>query len=168
MLRPLDIVILLKIHVLRNPTYGQMRIAATLGVSSRSVNEAIKRGVTARLYDQDRRAINPGAMEEALVHGLRYFVPSERGGLVRGMPTAWAAPPLSNLLAASNEPPPVWPDPLGEVRGIALSPLHESVPKAAKEDAQLYELLALADALREGRAREARIAADELRSRLRR
>lgn len=168
MLRPLDIVILLKMHVLAKPAYGQMRLAGLLGVSSRSVNEAIKHGVSGRLYDQDRRAINAGAMEEALVHGLRYFIPAERGGMTRGMPTAWAAPPLAGLLAASNEPPPVWPDPNGTVRGVALLPLHESVPKAAKEDSELYELLALVDALREGRAREARLAVEELRKRLRR
>ena len=167
MLRPLDIVILLKIHVLRKPAYRQMRLAALLGVSSRSVNEAIKHGIASRLYDQERRAINPGAMEDALVHGLRYFIPAERGSMTRGMPTAWAAPPLTSLLAASNEPPPVWPDPDGTVRGIALLPLHDSVPRAAKEDAELYELLALTDALREGRAREARLAAEELRKRLR-
>ena len=44
MLRPLDLVVLLKVHSLQQPGYGQIKIANLLGVSSRSVNEAPKRG----------------------------------------------------------------------------------------------------------------------------
>jgi hypothetical protein len=166
-LRPLDIVVLLKMHVLRQPDIGQMRVADLLHISSRSVNEALKRGAASRLYNPDRKSVNPGAMEEALIHGLRYFVPAEHGSVTRGMPTSWAALPLSELLAKSNELPPVWPHSEGKVRGVALAPLHESVPGAAQQDPALYELLALADTLRDGRAREIKIAADELRKRLR-
>ena len=61
---------------------------------------------------------------------------------------------------------PVWPDPEGTVRGIALTPLHPSVPKAVKGDRLLYELLALVDSLRTGGARERSIAQKELRARL--
>ena len=35
-----------------------------------------------------------------------------------------------------------------------LEPLYKSVPRAARADAQLYEWLALVDAVRAGRARE--------------
>lgn len=168
MLRPLDIVVLLKVHVLASPELGQMRIADLLGVSSRSVHGALKRGAASRLYDKNRRAINVSALEEALLHGVRYFMPAEMGGMTRGVATAWAAPPLSALLASSDEPPPVWPHHEGSVRGIALLPLHSSVPRAVEGDQELYELLALTDALRAGRAREAGLAAEELRKRLRR
>jgi hypothetical protein len=48
----------------------------------------------------------------------------------------------------------VWPHPNGSVRGQGLAPLHPSVPFAAAQDATLYEMLALFDALRVGRARE--------------
>jgi hypothetical protein len=41
------------------------------------------------------------------------------------------------------------------------------VPKAARRDPVLYELLALVDALRDGRARERRMAERELSTRLR-
>jgi len=54
------------------------------------------------------------------------------------------------MLTASEEPPPVWPDANGTVRGVALQPLHHSVPLAVKEDSALYEMLAFIDALREG------------------
>jgi hypothetical protein len=65
-------------------------------------------------------------------------------------------------------PPPVWPDPEGEVRGTATSPIYKSVPKAARQDEQPYELLVLVDAIRGGRAREREIAIKELRERLQR
>ena len=90
----------------------------------------------------------------------------ERGGLTRGMPTAHAAPPLRDQLAASDAPAPVWPDPEGTVRGEEFAPLYRSVPQAARADERLYELLALVDALRGGRARERELAVKELRTRL--
>jgi predicted TIM-barrel fold metal-dependent hydrolase len=48
----------------------------------------------------------------------------------------------------------VWPDAEGNVRGLGVVPLHRGVPAAAQKDKRLYELLALIDLLRGGRARE--------------
>jgi hypothetical protein len=62
--------------------------------------------------------------------------------------------------------PPVWADPDGKVKGLSIEPLYSSVPSAAKIDAGLYELLALVDALRIGRARERKLAEEELTRRL--
>ncbi len=108
------------------------------------------------------------ALEEFLVHGVKYSFPAERGSLTRGVPTAYAAPPLNAIISASeSEHPPVWPDPQGSARGYKMEPLYESVPKAAKQDKDLYELLALVDAIRDGRARERTLAADYLHKRLR-
>ncbi len=61
---------------------------------------------------------------------------------------------------------PVWPHASGDRRGYALTPLYRSVPDAALKDAELYELLALTDAVRDGRARERKIAATYLESKL--
>jgi hypothetical protein len=58
----------------------------------------------------------------------------------------------------SAEPPPVWPALEGTVRGIALVPLYPSAPAAALRDAELYENLALFDAVRAGNARERSLA----------
>jgi hypothetical protein len=69
-------------------------------------------------------------------------------------------------VVADGEPPPVWPHPEGEVRGIGFSPLHKSAPVAASQDAAFYDLLALVDVLRAGRARERAIAGRELQKRL--
>jgi len=44
--------------------------------------------------------------------------------------------------------------------------LYKTVPKAALKDAKLYELLAIVDAIRDGKAREREIAVKELKARL--
>jgi hypothetical protein len=99
---------------------------------------------------------------EFLVHGVKYAYPPERGPLTRGIPTGYAAAPLKSLITQPDEPPPVWPDPEGQVRGYALAPLYRSVPKAVGRDPRLHELLALVDAVRDGRAREREMAVKEL------
>jgi hypothetical protein len=62
---------------------------------------------------------------------------------------------------------PVWPYAEGEVRGPALTPLHEYVPEAALADRALYELLALLDAIRTGRSPERMLAQKLLTERMR-
>lgn len=101
-----------------------------------------------------------------LIHGVRYAFPAERGGLTRGMATSVGAPPLNRLLVGKSEPPPVWPLAQGKVRGYEFQPLYKSVPLAASRDGKLYELLALVDALRDGRVRERSLASHELAVRL--
>jgi hypothetical protein len=73
---------------------------------------------------------------------------------------------LDKLIVQSPEPPPVWPYAKGSVRGISFLPLHRSVPEAAMKDPKLYEMLALLDAIRDGRAREREIAVRELSTRI--
>jgi hypothetical protein len=81
--------------------------------------------------------------------------------------SAYAAPPLNEIISpAEGEHPPVWPDPEGSARGYELEPLYPSVPKAARLDNGLYELLALVDAIRDGRARERNLAVEHLQKRL--
>ena len=71
-----------------------------------------------------------------------------------------------SLIGGSIDPPPVWPYAEDSVRGVAFTPLYSSVPAAALHDSRLYELLALVDAIRDGRARERNFATKELTSRL--
>jgi hypothetical protein len=74
---------------------------------------------------------------------------------------------LRHQIVTGGELPPVWPDPDGEVRGGSFEPLHKAVPHAARKDPRLYELLALVDALRDGRARERQLAEKALSTLLR-
>ncbi len=169
-LRPQDVLVLLKLSAHPAERIPQVVLAQQLGMSAGEVSGGLGRAVTARLAsrspDQGVKPINT-ALEEFLIHGVRYAFPAEEKALARGMPTAWAAPPLAaELAAAGDAPPPVWPDAHGEVRGAAVTPLYRSVPKAARLDAALYELLALVDAIRIGRARERGLAERILRARL--
>lgn len=169
-LRPQDVVILLKLGAHPAERFAQAVLAKELGMSAGEVSGGIGRVVAARLASRSTsQGVKPiyAALEEFLIHGVRYAFPAEEKAMTRGMPTAWAASPLvDQLVAAGDAPPPVWPDPHGAVRGAAVQPLYRSVPQAARRDSALYELLALVDAIRIGRARERKLAASLLRSRL--
>jgi hypothetical protein len=129
------------------------RIANDLSLSPSEVHGAIGRLRASRLlYGKDRPNIS--ALEEFLVHGLKYAFPAEHGEVTRGIPTSYAAEPLKSEISMSNELPPVWPWHEGNTRGVGLKPLYKSVPAAALRDPNLYQFLALVDAIRDGRARE--------------
>lgn len=165
-LKPQDIVILLKLVSLGDRPWSYNVLAVELAMSPSEVHSGVKRAAAARLLDPQRNVPILRALQEFLVHGVKYAFPPDRGPLTRGLPTAYAAPPLNTLIVLPDEPPPVWPAPEGKVRGYAFSPLYPSVPKAAAQDPALYELLALVDAIRDGRARERELAIKELTSRL--
>lgn len=167
-LKPQDILVLLKLVTKERADWSYNRLAVSLYMSASEIHAAIKRLLASRLATpgDDRAHPNVRNLQEFLLHGIQYVFIPERGELTRGMPTGFSAQPISGLLVASSEPPLVWPDPLGEVRGQAFSPLYKSVPKAAKGDRKLYELLALVDALRGGNARERQIATSELQKHL--
>jgi hypothetical protein len=135
-------------------------------MSASEVHAAERRLEEARLLQPTAKTINKDAFLRFLVNGVPYAYAVSAKEVTRGMPTAWAAPALSNYFAASNQLPPVWPDPNGSVQGVAIKPLYASVPKVAKANAELYDLLALVDALRIGRARERKLAEQELGERL--
>ncbi len=172
MLKPQDIVVLLKL-ALRDDRRSYLELAHELGMSASEVHAAIRRASKAGLLSISTFRPKRDALLEFLVHGLKYVFPAERGTSTRGMPTAFAAPPLKQhfvkepLVGVSYRPVPVWPDPEGEVRGDELKPLYRSVPKAARKDPELYELLVLVDAIRSGGAREQQLAKEELGKRLR-
>jgi hypothetical protein len=109
---------------------------------------------------------NIAALEEFLTHGLKYVFPAERGELTRGVATSYGAAPLRALIAPTDDPIPVWPYAEGKQRGVSLAPLYKTAPMAALRDACFYELLVIADALREGRSRERNIAEAQLHRRL--
>ena len=166
-LLPQDVVVLAKLvsyHGTRPPI---AQLAVDLSISPSQVHLALKRLERSRLTDSSTGRPLLRAVEEFLLHGVKYAFPARRGEATRGIPTAYAAPPLNGQIVDSGDLPPVWPDPEGEVRGVGFEPLPKAVPKAVRKDSVLYELLALIDALRDGRARERQIAERELIARLR-
>lgn len=168
MLKPQDIVILLKLvsKAAANSPWNFASLAKELCMSSSEVHAGFKRAVKSQLINPQTREPNLSALSEFIVHGLRYVFPAERGEITRGLPTAHAVDPLVSNFVVSYEVLPVWPYEKGTVLGQSFMPLYESVPRAVESDPVLYELLALVDAIRGGRARERNLAVKELKQRL--
>ena len=135
--------------------------------SASEVHAGLKRlSCSGLVVTSDRPVLD--AVEEFFVHAVKYIFPAKRGEITRGLPTSYAAPPIDRLVTSGSELPPVWPFPEGDRRGVTLEPLYSTVPAAALRDSNLYELLALLDAVRAGRARERRLAAKALALKVRR
>ncbi len=135
-------------------------------MSASEVHASLTRLGEARLVDTASRKVNRKSFLEFLKYGVPYAFPARPMETTRGIPTAWAAAPMSKVFTHSHEDVPVWPDPDGTVKGQALEPLYRSASVAAQRDSALYELLTLIDALRMGRARERKFAEQELEQRL--
>lgn len=165
-LKPQDALVLLKIAANNERPWRQVDLAQELGLSLSEVSEALERARNARLIDSSKKMLIWQALAEFVLHGLKYVFPAAPGPVCRGIGTAHSALPLSNQIVSSDDDQYVWPDADGDLRGQAIEPLYRSVPKAARKDPQLYQILALVDALRVGRARERNIAAEELKKRL--
>ncbi len=170
-LKPQDIFIALKLLALDGKPWSYVQLANELYMSASEINAGVKRCIAAHLIlpvflTSESPQPARKALEEFLIHGVKYAFVPDRGELTRGVPTSYAAEPLRGLFINSDEPPPVWPHPEGNVRGFTFSPLYPSAPKAALADPRLYELLVLVDAIRSGKARESEAAIRELRKRL--
>jgi hypothetical protein len=100
-------------------------------------------------------------LAEFALHGAKYAFSADKTPSTIGVPTSHSAPAFAGVFAPGSEDY-VWPHPNGTMRGIGIEPLHPSVPFAAMQDAKLYEMLALFDALRVGRARERGMALERL------
>ena len=147
MLKGQDVVVLLKLLGSAEPVPVR-ELADQLGYDVAGTHRAISRLGEAGLYSSERRRVVAARAEEFLVHAVKFNFPVQRGGEVRGMPTAWAAEPLRAELAESTGLPPVWPYSKGTVRGLRFEPLHAIVPGAALADPKLWGRLALVDAVR--------------------
>ena len=164
-MRPQDIVVLLKIISLQNQKWRNIDIANALHLSPSEVSEALNRSKISKLIDGKKKSVNSNSFKEFLVYGLKYVFPVEPGAIVRGVPTAHSAPPISEVIS-QGEDIYVWPYANGDTRGQAIDPLYKTIPEVAQKDKSFYELLAIADVLRVGRAREIKIAIVELEKRM--
>ncbi len=161
-MKPQDVVILLKIIALNTDEWQQKPLADALKISQSEISQSIVRSQYAGLMNGKK--VMRMALMDFLQYGLTYTFPQKPGVIVRGMPTAHSAAPLNKLLVSSEAY--VWPWAKGKVKGQSIKPLFASVPEAAEQDETLYTLLALTDALRVGKAREKEMACMLLKERL--
>jgi hypothetical protein len=163
-MRPHDVVVLLKIASKKDSPWMMRDLAYELGISPGEISESLQRSVFAGFITPDKTRLMRQNLLEFLVHGLRYVFPQRPGPMVRGVPTAHAAPPLVDEMAQGE--PYVWPHGEGNVRGESIEPLYAGLPDACLKDPVFHEYMALCDALRVGRVRERQLAEEELKSRL--
>lgn len=142
--------------------YTMRGLAAELGVSKTEVSSSIKRSMEVGMAVRDRMTGRPKVNNKALVefvnHGLKYVFPAKKTGIVRGIPTSFAAPVMEGKIMTAGDIIYVWPDAHGKNKGQAIEPLFKTVPRAVRKDRNLYELLALVDAVRMGSPRESKLA----------
>ncbi len=150
--------VLLKLVLLDGEKFQIHPLAGQLGISASELSKSIRRSVFAGLIDPIDKRCNKAAFLEFMLHGFAYVFPVRPGEITRGMLTAHSASPLKEKIMSRTDY--VWPFPEGSGRGQAIKPIYKSVPLAAKNDPHLYQLLALADALRVGLSRERNIAAE--------
>jgi hypothetical protein len=163
-LKPQDVLILLKIISLGDKEWLQDTLSEALGMSQSEISQSLNRSKYAGLLDESRKKVNRIAFTEFILHGLLYVFPQQPGAIVRGILTAHSAAPLNQIIVATEKY--VWPYARGTERGQSIVPLYPTVPESALKDSVLYELLALVDAIRVGRVREKELAKKELENRI--
>jgi predicted nucleotidyltransferase len=166
-LKPQDLAVALKLVALKGQWLPYAGLGDAMRLSRFEAHAAVQRllaaGLVADIGGQPRPVL--AALQSFVLYGAPYAYPAVWGAMTRGFPTIYGVAPLKEIIVAS-EPPPVWPHPEGIARGPGLLPLYGNLPLAAGDDPELYELLALFDALRAGRARERELATRLLKERL--
>ncbi len=163
-MRPQDVVLLLKLVLEEGNPWTQISIAKALAMSQSEVSESLARSGYARLLFERGRKVARQPLMELLQYGIPYMFPQHPGNVTRGIPTAHSAAPLKRLIQSNEQY--VWPYAKGNVRGHGIEPLFSAILPIIEQDQELYELLALVDALRVGKAREKNLAIDLLRKRI--
>jgi DNA-binding Lrp family transcriptional regulator len=161
-LKPVDLVVALRLAEAPSAKYQQL--SADLGISASAAHASVRRLQAAGLLRPSSRAVNRLALGEFLEHGVRYAFPARPGAEVRGVPTAHAAPPLSDRIVAEDVL--VWPSISGASIGRAVAPLYPRAVELPRRCPSVYQSLALVDALRVGRVRERKLALEAIRDKL--
>ena len=163
-MRPHDIPILIFIALYSDGDFKLMDLHSSLKISLSEISESLKRSRVARLIGTNKRVYR-SALLDFICIGLRYVFPVEPGAIVRGFGTSHSAPPLKELIVSSDEQY-VWNSVDGTMKGMDIRPLYPDIPGVCQEYPELYEVLALIDALRIGKAREVNLAKRLLKERL--
>tara|TARA_R110002012_G_scaffold38661_3_gene107324 strand:- start:22717 stop:23232 length:516 start_codon:yes stop_codon:yes gene_type:complete len=163
-MKPQDVVVLAKLIAINDSDYIQIALADMLYMSQSEISSSISRSTYAGLLLNKGKEVNRKLFFDFIKYGLAVVFPQHPGAIVRGTLTAHSAPPLDMEIVSEEKY--VWPYAKGRARGQSITPLYPTVPKAVALDDYLYELLALMDAVRVGRAREKNLALEHLEQRI--
>ncbi|EAQ47877.1 MarR family transcriptional regulator [Leeuwenhoekiella blandensis] len=159
-LTAIDVAMLLKLLANQDNPLKQTELSEQLYIAQSEVSRSISRLDYAQLYSKYNKSVNRLNTFEFLVYGVKYAFPVQPGSIVRGIPTAHSAPPLSDLIISQENY--VWAYAKGTIRGQHIEPFYKNLPKASLVDSKFYGLLALIDTLRVGKQREIAIAKEKL------
>jgi hypothetical protein len=163
-LQPVDLLIALKVTACAPARCSVRTLERELGVSKSAAANSLRRlrelGLARSVEGGPQ--VNKLALRECLEHAVKWIAPARVGDFELGLPTSHSEAAIGARLAGAQEEVLVMPLAHGPVRGRAVTPLHPLAPAAAARDPKLHRLLALVDAFRIGRARDRRIAAEEL------
>jgi len=195
-MKPQDILLLLKIISNNNDQWKQKQIAEELSMSQSEVSECVARCKYSGLLDSKGKKVFRLALMEFLQYGIAYVFPQKPGPVVKGIPTAHSVEPLKNEIVSTehyvwptskgrvrgHSIEPLYPSVVKVVEQYLEhgnynnhineeqdSNFHKMLAILDSKHAQektLYEMLALVDALRVGRAREKEIALKEIKKRI--
>jgi hypothetical protein len=150
--------------------YTARALEEQTGISKSQISLALQRCYTVNLASKDLELgiprVNSKALYEFILHGLKYVFPAQPGPLTRGIATSFGAPVLHGKLLTAGENLLVWPDAYGNAMGQRIEPLFKTATLAVRNSPQMYALLALTDAIRIGKPRESKLAADLLKEQL--
>lgn len=160
-MRPHDIVVLLKIIVLKD-AWMNKDLSAGLNISQSEISESLNRSAIAGLISPDKKKVFKNALLSFIEHGLPYVFPAEPGSIEKGIPTAHSAPVMRDAIISNDNY--IWPYAQGKLRGQSITPLYPKQVEAVLQDEKLYNMLALIDSVRVGKVREKEKALDLLKS----
>lgn len=159
-MRPQDIVILLKILLAENESWQYRDLSASLSISVSEIAESLNRSNLAGLIDVTKKKVHRLSIMEFIKYGLHYVFPQSPGAMVTGIATAHSHPFYQGHFESETNY--VWEFDNGNMRGQAIQPLYKGLASAALQDEELYKMLAGIDIIRVGKAREKKLALEEL------
>jgi hypothetical protein len=159
-IRPQDIVILLKILILKSENWYIQDLVHSLKISLSEVSESLERSRFSGLLDQTKKRVNRQGLSDLLTYSIQYIFPVNPGPLVKGFPTAHSFAEFQEEFNSSVQF--VWKDDAGTTIGQEIEPLYKNQIFAIKQDQVLHKTLALVDLLRVGKKRERNFASEKL------
>lgn len=160
-MRPQDIVVLLKIIIKGKDSWQNKDLANQLFISQAEISASLDRSLMGGLINFDKKRVHKQTLWEFIEYGLHVVFPVKPGGITTGMFTAHSHPYMQQYFTSNEQY--VWSDLDSNGRGQSILPLYKNAVKAAQADITLYKMLALIDVIRVGKARELKIALEELR-----
>lgn len=145
-LKPQDIVVLGKL-VTDEVWPTQKEIANALELSQSEISHSLKTLEQVGLINISQKRINKLAVLEFIVHAIKFFYPSEKQGIGRGIKVGPSYSYFSKRVH-SDEFDYVWPDPDGEAKGVIVSPLLTRFSKTIKENEKLLLFLNVIEVFR--------------------